>query len=167
MSWVTPGLIAAAEPGTNVLHAGGYARVAITALIKARLLSNRYVKNLRYDRPPIKGHASRHALDRIGAAGPTANKCLLNRGVGERGKIGRRTGGPLESARNAPGELDPLPELRLEDFVDVHPDPPNAALIDLDLVQTRGGMGESLGRAPVVLPEVRAQAVVHRPVDRL
>ena len=79
------------------------------------------------------------------------------------GKNDWRPGGPPE----CPRPLRPLPELGLEYFVDVHADPTNAALIDLDLVQTRGRMGESRRRAPIVLPEVRAQAVVQRPIDRL
>src|SRR5262249_32196657 len=61
--------------------------------------------------------------------------------------------------------LSPLPEFGLKNVVDVHPDPADMAFVDFDLVQIRGGMHVSLGRAPVVLPEVGAQAVVQRPVD--
>ena len=52
-------------------------------------------------------------------------------------------------------------------MVDVHADAADAALVDLDLVKVRGRMGEALGRAPVVLPEVGAEAVLKRPVDGL
>ena len=41
--WITAAPTRAEASGTNVLHAGGYGRVAITAQIKAVLLSNRYV----------------------------------------------------------------------------------------------------------------------------
>jgi hypothetical protein len=61
----------------------------------------------------------------------------------------------------------PLTELGLTDVVDVDPDAADVALVDLDLVQIRGRMGVSPWRAPVVLPEVGAQAVLQRPVDRL
>src|ERR1700722_12972918 len=63
--------------------------------------------------------------------------------------------------------LGPLPELGPDDFVDVHADPTDAAFVDLDLVQARGGVGEPLRRAPVVLPEVGAQPVLQGPVDGL
>jgi len=66
-------------------------------------------------------------------------------------------------AGNLPaGQLSsgPLTELGLADVVDVDPDAADVALVDLDLVQIRGGMGVSAWRAPVVLPEVGAQAVL-------
>src|SRR5271165_1794940 len=60
----------------------------------------------------------------------------------------------------------PLTELWLADVVDVDPDAADIALVDLDLVQICGGMSAAPGRAPVVLPEVGAQAVLQRPFDR-
>ena len=127
------------------------------------MLSNRYVKIQTRGRPSTAAQGSRPAPARHGTAGPIANECLLKRGAPVFGKNDWRPGGPPE----CPRPLRPLPELGLEYFVDVHADPTNAALIDLDLVQTRGRMGESRRRAPIVLPEVRAQAVVQRPIDRL
>ncbi|MDT5169389.1 MAG: hypothetical protein QOD02_2720 [Mycobacterium sp.] len=59
----------------------------------------------------------------------------------------------------------PLAELRPEDVVDVYPDTADVALVDLDLMQMRCGMGAASRRAPVVLPEVGAQAVLQRPLD--
>src|SRR3981189_2957622 len=61
--------------------------------------------------------------------------------------------------------LVPLPEPGLENLVHVDPDAPDIALVDLDLMQVCGRMREPLWRAPVVLPEVRAKAVLQRPVD--
>jgi hypothetical protein len=63
---------------TNLLHAGGYGRVAITALIKAVLLCNRYVKNIGLC--PIRW---RHVtgVARRGAAANSANECLLELSV--------------------------------------------------------------------------------------
>src|ERR1700739_5054909 len=64
-------------------------------------------------------------------------------------------------------ESGPLAELRLSDVVDVDPDAADVALVDLDLMQICGGMSAAPRRAPVVLPEVGAQAVLQRPFDRL
>src|SRR6185436_21183708 len=61
--------------------------------------------------------------------------------------------------------LVPLPEPGLQNLVDVNPDAPDIALVDLDLVQVCGGMREPLRRAPVVLPEVGTQPILQRPVD--
>jgi hypothetical protein len=57
--------------------------------------------------------------------------------------------------------------LRLADVVDIHADAGDVALVDLDLMQMGGGMRPATRRAPVVLPEVRTQAVVQRPFNRL
>ena len=58
--------------------------------------------------------------------------------------------------------LVPLPEPRLENVVDIDSDAPDIALVDLDLMQVRGGMREPRWRAPVVLPEVRTQPILHQ-----
>jgi hypothetical protein len=63
--------------GTNPLDAGGYGRVATTAQIKAVLLCNRYLKNLR-----SAGHAGqrlttcRAVIDENRAAIPGGNSLL-------------------------------------------------------------------------------------------
>ena len=57
--------------------------------------------------------------------------------------------------------------MRLADVVDIHPDAADVALVDLDLMQMGGRMRLATRRAPVVLPKVRAQAVVQRPFNRL
>jgi hypothetical protein len=139
-----------------VLRAGGYGRVAIIALIKAALLSNRYVEILSFAPRETLGRLRRRAGPRARGSGRSANECLLERAVPEPGRFdGRAVSASADGRR-----LGPLPELGLENLVDIHPNPADAALIDLDLVQIRGRMGVSLRRAPVVLPEIGAQAVV-------
>jgi hypothetical protein len=61
----------------------------------------------------------------------------------------------------------PLAELRLADVVDIHPGAADVALVDLDPMQMGATMRLAIRRAPIVLPKVRAQAVVQRPFDRL
>src|SRR5262249_26150065 len=124
--------------GTNLLRVGGYGRVATTALIKAVLLSNRYVKIQAYADAQCCVGRRLPAGAGVSAAARRANKCLLELGAGAR----RRE------------KLGPLPELGLEDFVDVHTDPAHAAFVDLDLMQVRGRMRVPLGGAPVVLPKI-------------
>jgi hypothetical protein len=76
---------------------------------------------------------------------------LRRRTNGERVFAGTRGAEAWRASVSEPGSLrsdvrglGPLPELGLVDFVDVHPDPANAAFIDLDLVQIRGRMREPL-----------------------
>jgi hypothetical protein len=109
--------------GTNLLDAGGYGRVATTVQIKAVLLCNRYLINL---------HSA-------GRAGQRLTTC---RAVIDENRAATPGGGSLLETypRVSSG---PLTELRLADVVDVDPDAADVALVDLDLVQIRGGMGVS------------------------
>jgi len=163
VSWVTPGLTAAAglrnkRPACWWLRSSSYNCADQSPIVIESLCEN---SELRPHFDYRSGAPSRARSPP--RCGTNANGCLLKRGMPVLGWIDWRAGG----SPKCPGKLRPLPELGLEYFVDIHADPTNAALIDLDLVQTRGRMGESLGRAPIVLPEVGAQAVMHRPVDRL
>jgi hypothetical protein len=133
--------------GPNPLRAGGYGRVAITVQIKAVLLPNRYLVILRHIR-------SRGPWSTRGR-GATVEKPADQ-------PLGRSL---LEPYRRV--SSGPLAELRLADVVDIHPDAADAALVDLDLMQMRGRVRLATRRAPIVLPEVQAQAVVKRPFDRL
>ena len=91
--------------------------------IKAVLLSNRYMKNLRsvgYDGPRVE--LRRAATDENHAASPVSRSLLE----------------PYPRVASSP-----LAELWLDDVVDINPDSADVALVDLDLVQVRGGMGVS------------------------
>jgi hypothetical protein len=91
--------------------------------IKAVLLCNRYLENLRSierDGPHLMPRRDVTHEDR--AAGP-AGRSLLE---------------PYRRVSSGP-----LTELGLADVVDVDPDAADVALVDLDLVQIRGGMGVS------------------------
>jgi hypothetical protein len=91
--------------------------------IKAVLLHNRYLANLR---------SVRHC-------GPRLELC---RATTDENRAARpRSRSLLE--RYPPVALGPLAELRLDDVVDVNPDAADVALVDLDLMQARGGMGVS------------------------
>jgi hypothetical protein len=93
--------------------------------IKAVLLCNRYLEISRFiGRRRSCDVGSRGATEEIRAAGP-ATRSLL-------GTYPRVSSGPLA-------------ELRLADVVDVDPDAADVALVDLDLVQVRGGMGAAPG----------------------
>ena len=62
---------------------------------------------------------------------------------------------------------DPLPETGLENVVEVDTDSTNLTLVDLELMQVRLRVNEALGTSPVVLPEIRAQPVLQRPINGL
>jgi len=93
--------------------------------IKAVLLCNRYLGILRSAGrrgPRALGHCG--ASDENRTAGPAARSLLgTYRGVSS----------------------GPLAELGLTDVVDVDPDAADVTLVDLDLVQIRGGMGAAAG----------------------
>ena len=128
--------------GPNLLRAGGYGRVAITVQIKAVLLPNRYLTILRH----------------IWPRGPSSTR-------GRGATVEKPADQPLGRSLLAPYRRvssGPLAELRLADVVDIHPDAADLALVDLDLMQMGGRMRLATRRAPIVLPEVRAQAVVQR-----
>ena len=106
---------------TKLLRAGGYGRVATTAQIKAVLLCNRYLKNLRSAGRAGQRLTTCRALIDEGRAAIPGGKSLLE-------TYPRVSSGPLT-------------ELGLTDVVDVDPDAADVALVDLDLVQMSGGMG--------------------------
>ena len=63
--------------------------------------------------------------------------------------------------------LVPLPESGLKYVIDVHADAPDGALVDLDLMQMGGPVGDLPRRSPVVLPVLSAQPVLDGPLDGL
>jgi hypothetical protein len=93
--------------------------------IKAVLLCNRYLENLR-------------------SVGRCCSRLTGRDGVTDENRAAVPVGSSLLATypRVSSG---PLAELGLTDVVDVDPDTADVALVDLDLVQMCGGMGASAG----------------------
>jgi hypothetical protein len=106
--------------GPNLLRAGGYGRVAITAQIKAVLLPNRYLEYLRHIRPHGPWSTRRRSATVEKPADQTLGRSLLE-------PYPRVSSGPLA-------------ELWLADVVDIDADAADVALVDLDLMQMGCGM---------------------------
>lgn len=113
--------------------------------IKAVLLSNRYAEK-------SAGFAQRTAR-RL----PPRAVLTKRRGVGREIRSLLATYSWVSSQSPDSG---PLTELGLDDVVDVNADAADAALVDFDLMQVGGRVGVAVGGAPVVLPEIGAQAVL-------
>lgn len=97
--------------------------------IKAVLLCNRYVKNFGSFRRTV----GRLVVNRARFSGQ------LFAGAGNWSLLERRS--PAAGGRR---RSVPLAELRLENVVDVDNDAADAPLVDLDLVQMRGGVRHAL-----------------------
>ena len=93
---------------------------------------------------------SRRARARTTASGDGLRPSMGSKGlISEQRSSGVATNRPLD--REALLQR-PLAVVGLEDVVDVDGNSVDAAFVDLDLVEVRGGVDETLRRTPIVLP---------------